>query len=153
MKHTGMIIKFISLAIIVGCLTTYQVIAVDRVERTSQIEAEKIQAEKRKKADTAEHSVTEDDSKYIDGVYEGIGEGYGGNIKVRVTVTNGQISTIDAYEHIDEDDEYFGLAMVMIDRIIETNDPNTADVVSGATFSSEGLSEAINNALNKAVKQ
>ena len=91
-------------------------------------------------------------AKYRDGVYEGEGFGFGGEIMVRVTITDGEIYTIDAYEHSGEDEEYFRLALGMVDEIIDANDPSV-DVVTGSTFSSEGLLEAIKDALGKAAKK
>lgn len=156
MKNTGMIVKFISVAIIAASLAAYQSAASVRAETAAQIKAEEREAEKRRKAAqkaAADKAAAEAAAKYADGIYEGVGEGYGGEIKVRLTVKDGEIVTIDPYEHSDEDDEYFGLAKALIGEVIEANDTDTADIVSGATFSSEGLIEAIQDAAGKAVKK
>lgn len=154
MKKTGMIIRFLSLFLILGILGVYQTIALARADQRAAIEAQIKAEEKRRKEEEkalADEQARLAAAKYIDGIYEGQGLGYGGDIKVKVTVKDGEIYTIDVTEHSGEDDEYFRLAIGMIDRIIEENDPEV-DVVTGSTFSSEGLLEAINSALEKAAK-
>ncbi len=159
MKYTEFITKLISLVVIIGSLASFQVVANGRAEVEARIKAEQKAAAKaeaeRKKAEAkaaAEQAAAEAAKKYKDGIYEGVGEGFGGNIKVKVTVTDGVITDIDAYEHNDEDDEYFGMAVALLDDMIEINDPGV-DVVSEATFSSEGLIQAVNNALEEAVNK
>lgn len=138
-----MVIKFISLLLILGSLGVYQTIAAARAEQRA--------------ATAAQIKVTENrpekpaDAKYLDGVYEGEGFGFGGDIRVNVTIKDGNIHAIDVLEHSGEDDEYFRLAVGMIDKIIESNHPDV-DTVTGSTFSSQGLLEAIRSALEKAVK-
>ena len=44
------------------------------------------------------------------------------------------------------------MAVALLDDMIEINDPGV-DVVSEATFSSEGLIQAVNNALEEAVNK
>lgn len=155
MKNTGMIIKLISLILILCMLGMYQTVAAARSNQRAAIEAQIKAEEKRRKEEEkalADEQARLAAAKYIDGIYEGQGLGYGGDIKVKVTVKDGEIYTIDVTEHSGEDDEYFRLAVGMIDKIIEENAPEV-DVATGSTFSSEGLLEAINSALEKAVKQ
>lgn len=155
MKNTGMVIRLISLLLILVSLSVYQTIASARAEQRTAIEAQIKAEEKRRKQEEkalADAQMKLAAAKYTDGVYEGEGFGYGGDIRVKVTVKDGEIYTINVLEHSGEDDEYWGLAVSMIDRIIEENDPDV-DVVTGSTFSSEGLLEAINSALEKAVKK
>lgn len=154
MKNIGMILKFISLILILSTLGAYQIIASARADQRAAIEAQIKAEEKRRKEEEkalADEQARLAAAKYIDGIYEGEGFGFGGEIRVQVTVKDGEIYTIDVTEHSGEDDEYFRLAIGMIDKIIEENDPEV-DVVTGSTFSSEGLLEAINSALEKAAK-
>lgn len=146
MKNSGFIIKLISLAVIVGSLAAYQAVVVGWQE-----EKDKAQAEAKAAAKAAAEK-EEAEEKYIDGTYEGVGEGFGGDVKVSVTVSGGKIVSIDAFEHEDEDDAYFNRAVKLLDDIVEANDPEV-DTISGATFSSNGLIEATKNALDKAVKE
>lgn len=84
---------------------------------------------------------------YKDGQYTGTGTGFRGNTNVTVTVKNGIISeiTVDSFK---DDKEFFSQAeSVIISSVIRTQSTDV-DAVSGATFSSNGLIEAIKNALN-----
>jgi uncharacterized protein with FMN-binding domain len=83
---------------------------------------------------------------YKDGTYTGTGKGFRGNTKVTVTVENGVISdiTIDSYK---DDDEFFSRAKSGIISAVIRSQSTDVDAVSGATFSSNGLIEAIRNAL------
>lgn len=83
--------------------------------------------------------------KYVDGTYTGTGKGYKSDIKVKVTVSSGEISDIKV-EDSGDDQEYFSKAESLIDDIIK-NQSVDVQVVSGATFSSNGIIEAVNNAL------
>ena len=78
--------------------------------------------------------------------YIGVGKGFGGEIKVKVTMDGDKIAKIEVLEHGETagiSDKAFGL----IDAIVANNGTTGIDAASGATFSSNGLFEAINNAL------
>ena len=80
--------------------------------------------------------------------YIGVGKGFGGDIKVKVTMDGGKIAKIEVLEHGETagiSDKAFGL----IDAIVANNGTTGIDVASGATFSSNGLFEAINDALSQ----
>ena len=87
---------------------------------------------------------------YLDGTYTGTGEGYGGDITVSVTVSGGQITAIEIVSAPDETPAYFNQAMGVIERIL-AHQVAGVDAVSGATFSSEGIMAAVENALSGAV--
>ena len=83
---------------------------------------------------------------YIDGTYSGTGQGFRGETKTTVMVENGNITDITVVSYQD-DDEYFNRAKnTIISEIIDNQDVNV-DAVSGATFSSNGIKEAVANAL------
>lgn len=85
--------------------------------------------------------------KYTDGTYEGSGTGYRGTTDVQVTVENGRISsiTIESYE---DDEQFFNMAKnTIISEIIESQSTDV-QTVSGATYSSNGIIDAVANALN-----
>ena len=88
---------------------------------------------------------------YKDGTYEGSGTGFGGTIRVRVTISGGKIAAIDILEASGETASYFASAQGVISRMIAGNTPNV-DAVSGATYSSNGIIQAVQNALSKAGK-
>ena len=86
---------------------------------------------------------------YQDGVYTAQAYGYDGDVYVTVTIENDVITSITATS--DESDEwYFEQACdEVIKRIINAQSPSV-DVVSGATYSSQGIMTAVKKALNSA---
>ena len=81
-----------------------------------------------------------------DGTYTGVGSGYKGDIDVSVTVQNGYITDI-TIDHNSDTKKYFSRAKSkIIDRVI-TNQSVDVDTVSGATYSSNGILEAVADAL------
>lgn len=87
-------------------------------------------------------------SGYIDGTYYGEGEGYKSAIRVAVTVANGRISQIDIVSQGD-DAAYFSRAQSLVSSIV-SKQTTAVDTVSGATFSSEGILAAVEDALRQA---
>ena len=87
---------------------------------------------------------------YLDGTYTGTGEGYGGDITVSVTVSGGQITAIEIVSAPDETPAYLSQATGVIEKIL-AHQAADVDAVSGATFSSEGIMEAVENALSGAI--
>ena len=85
---------------------------------------------------------------WLDGVYTGSGSGFGGDVKVEVTVQDGKIASIKVLSHKDGS-SYMSKAKSVISRIISKQTTNV-DTVSGATFSSQGIIKAVRNALSKA---
>jgi len=83
---------------------------------------------------------------YTDGIYIGEGKGFGGVIKVEVEVSGGKIASIDLLEH----GESAGISDPAIEgipnAIIEAQSTEV-DSISGATFTSGGIMEAVENAL------
>ncbi|MGN0321248.1 MAG: FMN-binding protein [Lachnospira sp.] len=86
-----------------------------------------------------------------DGVYEGSAQGYKSTIKVSVTVENGAVTDIRILEENDTP-EYFKRAEGITEDIIGSQSLNV-DAVSGATYSSVGIINAVNNALEAAVTE
>lgn len=87
---------------------------------------------------------------YVDGTYTGSGTGFGGTITVQVTVSNRKIAAIDILDASGETASYFANAQGVISRILSSQSPNV-DAVSGATYSSNGIISAVQNALAQAV--
>lgn len=88
---------------------------------------------------------------YADGVYLGEGEGYEGPMTVRVTVSAGKVTSIELVSSMD-DEPYFGRAWATVPGRIIAAQTTSVDAVSGATYSSEGIRDAVNNALKKAAE-
>ena len=87
-------------------------------------------------------------SQLKDGVYNGSASGYGGEIRVKVTVSNGKISDIKVESH-SETPEYYDRCSGIIPNIISSQSTNV-DGVSGATFTSNGIKAAVADALKSA---
>lgn len=68
---------------------------------------------------------------------------------MRVTISGGKIAAIDILEASGETASYFASAQGVISRMIAGNTPNV-DAVSGATYSSNGIIQAVQNALFQA---
>jgi len=83
---------------------------------------------------------------YEDGNYEGVSRGYGGDVRVSVTVDGGRIAAVDILASEGEDPAYFAEARAVTDRVL-TAQSAEVNAVSGATFSSRGILEAVRNAL------
>ena len=90
----------------------------------------------------------EDAAAYKDGTYYGSGTGFGGPLKVMVEISGGKIASIQIVENSDGSD-YISKAASLIDSIITTQSTNV-DTVSGATYSSVGIIQAVRDALSQA---
>lgn len=80
-----------------------------------------------------------------DGVYKGSATGFSGPVTVAVTIMDKKIISIDILSSTD-DEAFFNRAKGVIDRIIASQSFDV-DVVSGATYSSNGIIAAVKNAL------
>ncbi|MDR5659142.1 FMN-binding protein [Serpentinicella sp. ANB-PHB4] len=77
---------------------------------------------------------------------EGVGQGYGGEIKVNLKHDGNEFTAIDVIEMNETENLGDNAIEKTIAQILE-NQTTEVDVVSGATLSSEGLIEAVENAL------
>ena len=84
-----------------------------------------------------------------DGTYFGSGQGYGGPIKVKLTVADGKIAGLDIVDASSETPSFFSRAQSVAASIVNAG---TADVdgVSGATLSSNGIKAAASDAIKQA---
>ena len=87
-------------------------------------------------------------STYLDGIYTAEAVGFEGKITVQVTVAEDKITDITLLSAEDEE-EYLSRAKQVIPAILEGQSPNV-DAVSGATYSSTGILNAVKLALAKA---
>lgn len=93
-------------------------------------------------------ATVEDPAAYKDGTYYGTGTGFGGTLKVKVEISGGKITSIQIMENQDGS-EYISKASALINTIIQNQSTNV-DTVSGATYSSVGIIQAVRNALSQA---
>ena len=83
---------------------------------------------------------------YRDGVYTGTGEGFRGTTQVQVTVEDGYITDITVLSCRD-DREFFQKAQSAVINAILNAQTTDVSAVSGATFSSNGIMDAVADAL------
>lgn len=138
-------IRSFCLAAVILILAGYNQVLKDRSkdEEITKLEAQvtKLQQEKEKTVDIK--------GTYPDGRWEGRAKGFGGMITVLVTVENGTISEIEITSADGEDKAYLSMAEDIIPKIIEAQSADV-DTVSGATFSSTGIRDAVSEALKQA---
>ena len=90
----------------------------------------------------------QDAAAYKNGTYYGTGTGFGGTLKVKVVISRGKITSIEVVENHD-DSSYLNRAEALIGNIISSQSTNV-DVISGATYSSNGIKSAVRDALRQA---
>ena len=139
------LIRTFCLAAVILILAGYNQVLKDRSkdEEITKLEVQvtKLQQEKEKTVDIK--------GTYPDGRWEGGAKGFGGMITVLVTVENGTISEIEITSADGEDKAYLSMAEDIIPKIIEAQSADV-DTVSGATFSSTGIRDAVSEALKQA---
>ncbi len=81
--------------------------------------------------------------------YIGVGKGFEGDVKVKVTMDGDKIAKIEVLEHSDTVGICDKAFNTLPEKIIAANGVEGVDVVGGATYSSNGLIEAVKDALSK----
>ena len=99
--------------------------------------------------ESGETSSDDSDNFYKNGIYEGSGTGYGGTITVQVTLEDDTITAVSVVSAPGEDSAYLSQGENVISSILSEQSTDV-DTISGATFSSTGILEAVNDALSKA---
>lgn len=100
-------------------------------------------------AEEAAEAAPEVQGNYKDGVYEGTGKGNNGDITVEVTVEGGNITSVVLKEHVETEGIYEAAEKAVTADIIRLQ-TSEVDAVSGATNTSNGIMEAVGNALKDA---
>ena len=85
---------------------------------------------------------------YPDGTYYGVAEGYLGDVKVAIVLKNKTIQSVEILEN-EDDAAFFNRARAVAGTIVK-NQTTGVDVVSGATYSSNGIINAVKAALESA---
>lgn len=110
------------------------------------------QADADSEADSSDEAEESEDLAYKNGTYTGDGQGFGGNIQVQVTLENDTITDIQVVSAPGEDSAYLSQGQGVISTILAAQSTDV-DTISGATFSSTGIINAVNDALGKAENQ
>ena len=95
---------------------------------------------------TKKNTTKKGDIDVKDGTYKGSANGYGGKVTVNVTVSKKTMTAIDIVSAPGETDSFFHRAKGVIDEML-TAQSTDVDVVSGATYSSNGIIGSVKNAL------
>lgn len=141
-------IKLVNLLLICGVLVVYQKYADGRAVAVSKQQQKEAEAAK-----AWQLAGGQDDTKeYKDGTYEGKGTGFGGEIKVQVKISEGQISSCEIMSAEKETPEYLSSAEKLLDDVV-TAQSAEVDTVSGATLSSNGILTGIQEALQQAEEE
>lgn len=142
-------IKTCNLILVVALLFGYQAVVQSRAQK--EIIAELEYELQQKTVSGQPEEADGADSPYADGTYTGEAQGYGGTVAVELTVGNGKITDLTITSAEKEDTAYLDAASAVIDSILEQQSTDV-DTVSGATFSSNGILHAAEDALRKAEK-
>ncbi len=160
MKNKTFYIKVINILWIAIFLVAYQGITVTRdkefqitqLEHELEIAKETIEGVRNSGFVVEEaESDMEAESRYQDGVYTGEANGFGGAVKVEVVIEYGKISKITILDASKEDPAYVTMAQEVIEDMLSSQTAEV-DAVSGATFTSTGIINAVANALEGMVK-
>lgn len=153
MKYMNFFSRLFCLGAIFFFFSRYQVLAEEKAvleaENQTQVEAA-VAHNKEVQAKMLSDQGVENKGFYQDGHYQGRGQGYGGNLDIEMTVEKGFVTEITIVNSQGEDPVYLDQAEKLLDKMIELQS-NDVDTISGATFSSIGLIEAVGDALQKAV--
>lgn len=142
-------IKTCNLILVVALLFGYQAVVQSRAQKETIAELEYELQQKTVSGQPEEADGA--DSPCADGTYTGEAQGYGGTVAVELTVENGKITDLTITSAEKEDTAYLDAASAVIDSILEQQSTDV-DTVSGATFSSNGILHAAEDALRKAEK-
>ena len=155
-KGITAIIPAVCLAVLmVTVLTGYKTPQAKKYEASetediSQIKEELAKESTAEMAETTKKNSTKKGKKGAidvkDGTYKGSANGYGGKVTVNVTVSKKTMTAIDIVSAPGETDSFFNRAKGVIDEML-TAQSTDVDVVSGATYSSNGIIGAVKNAL------
>ena len=83
---------------------------------------------------------------YADGVYVGSSRGYGGTVRVQVTMENGSITEVGILDASHETKQFLRRAKRLLTTVVEAQSWEV-DAVSEATYTSRGILGAVQNAL------
>jgi uncharacterized protein with FMN-binding domain len=89
---------------------------------------------------------------YIDGTYTGTADGYRPGLTLEVVIENGYISSVEVIAHNEKNERFYGEPVEVIPQEIIAAQSTDVDIVTGATFTSTGIKNAVNNALANALK-
>ena len=164
--------KTLNILLVIISLFVYQHYALERqavvdAYEEEQLEAENLAAQYRKDEEEAEKLYNEALNAamnpestvsaepviitgYREGTYRETAQGFGGDIILDVVISNDAVTDVRFISYENEDAAYFEQAITVVDEVIKRGNTDGVDTVSGATFSSGGILDAIDMALEEA---
>ena len=149
MKHPTFFVKLLSLLLLIGLFCGYQQVALQRAAAVQEREQEIALAEAHNRE--VRQKMNAVSARFVPSTYEGSAQGFGGVIRVSVTVDENEITEIEVLSSEGEDAAYFSQAETLNAKIVQKQSTDL-DAVTGATLSSIGLLDAVDAALEQAVK-
>ena len=146
-------VRAVNLVLIAALVIGYNTVLTlrDKDDQIAKLTAELESANLYKQAVLQSQDAAASGGDYTDGVWKGTAQGFGGDIQVEVTVEGGSITDISIVSAEKEDGAYLSMAEDIIPKIIDAQSADV-DTISGATFSSTGIKNAVTQALEEAAK-
>jgi uncharacterized protein with FMN-binding domain len=94
---------------------------------------------------------TEKGAVYKDGVYTGVATAFGPNLTVEVTIVSGEITDVVIVSHNEKNAMFYDPAFEAVPDDIVNNQSVEVDSVSGSTYTSVGVKNAVLDALAQAL--
>lgn len=89
-------------------------------------------------------------NEFVDGSYTGVGNGYSGPITVGMTVSSHKITELNVLESFEEAEQARPIFEQLISDVLQKQDVNAVDAISGATITSNGFLDAAYDAQSQA---
>ncbi len=146
----GLFIKTVSLAAVVCMLAGYNAVLKNREKEDEFAKlCAQVAALEKFIQSSQETQETESAGVYTDGEWDGEAQGFGGSITVKVKVEKGRLTEIELLSAKKEDAAYLSMAKEIIPAMLQKQSADV-DTITGATFSSAGIKNAVAQALEKA---
>ncbi len=140
-RNRNFLIKCLNAAVVLSAVLAYNAWATNAAAGDAAVTAQ-MEADAR-----AARAASDARGPYAtDGTFTGSAQGYGGTVTTQVVIENGYIASVEVVDHVGETEAYFSQAEGLTEKILATQGTNV-DVVSGATFSSAGIINGVNEAL------
>ena len=146
-------VRAVNLVLIAALIIGYNTVLTlrDKDNQIAKLTAELESANLYKQSVLQSQDAAASGGAYEDGIWKGTAQGFGGDIQVEVTVEGGSITDISIVSAEKEDGAYLSMAEDIIPKIIDAQSAEV-DTISGATFSSTGIKNAVTQALEEAAK-
>ena len=144
-------VRMVNLVLIVALLLGYNTVLTlrEKEDQIAKLTADLESANLYKQAMLQTSDEAAGSAGYADGIWKGEAQGFGGIIQVEVTVSDGAITDIAIISAEKEDGAYLSMAKDIIPAMIDAQSAEV-DTISGATFSSTGIKNAVAQALEEA---